>query len=240
MRTVRITSPDVRPEIEAAARWLETASEDDLRSDGPQRIRPLRDVSGVVEVVPAPPALDRLLSDAGYAVRRVLVELRRDLPLEPDLLPAAELPVRPFRPGVDDDAVLAVNNAAFAWHPEQAGWTRDDLHARMAEAWFDPTGFLLHEEDGRVVGFCWTKVHHDEEPPAGEIYVIGVDPSQHGRGLGRGLVVAGVAHLTAAGLRRILLWTESDNTRARALYASLGFEVTARHCWYERDLGVPG
>jgi len=158
---------------------------------------------------------------AGLEPVRRLHQMRRPLPLDE----TTDLVTRPFRPGVDDAAWLAVNNRAFAWHPDQGGWTPETLRGRLAEAWFDPEGFLLHEEDGRLSGFCWTKVHGGEVPPLGEIYVIAVDPDFVGRGLGRALTLAGLQHLAGRGLTVGMLYVEADNAPALGLYESLGFTV---------------
>jgi mycothiol synthase len=163
----------------------------------------------------------RAAERAGLVAVRRLLQMRRPLPLEV----RTDLPTRPFRPGEDDQRWLEVNNRAFAWHPEQGGWTRDDLAERMAEPWFDPAGFLLHDDGDRLVGFCWTKVHADTSPALGEIYVIAVDPDHAGRGLGRALTIAGLQHLAGRGLTVAMLYVESDNTAAVALYEDLGFSV---------------
>jgi mycothiol synthase len=187
-----------------------------------------REGGGHVHVwVPKPrPEHDRIATAAGLRRGRELLQMRCRLPVEPDRRRGAELlPVRPFQPGRDEDAWLEVNNRAFRHHPEQGGWDLDTLHSREAQPWFDPEGFLLHEEDGRLAGFCWTKVHHDEEPPLGEIYVIATDPDFEGRGLGRRLTLAGLDWLAGRGLTVGMLYVDAANTRAVHLYEDLGFTV---------------
>lgn len=175
---------------------------------------------------------DDLAGAHGLTLRRELLRMQCDLPVDRPW----SLDVRGFRVGEDEQAWLDVNNRAFAWHPEQSNMTMDALRERESEPWFDPDGFLLHERDGRLAAFCWTKVHLDERPRLGEIFVIGVDPDFHGRGLGRPMVLAGLDHLARAGLRDGLLYTEADNAPALAIYRSLGFETVARHRWWSIDL----
>jgi mycothiol synthase len=111
-----------------------------------------------------------------------------------------------------------------------------DITRAEAEEWFDPDGFLLHEVDGRLAGFCWTKIHQDERPRLGEIYVIGVDPDFHGRGLARPLVLAGLDWLSDQGLRDGILYVEADNEPALHVYRKLGFEVQSHDRWWRLEL----
>jgi mycothiol synthase len=174
-----------------------------------------------------PSPIDRsIAADLGLTEERELYQLRRPLPLEPETTARAHrLPTRSFVVGTDEQAWLYVNNRAFADHPEQGGWALEELWEREAEPWFDPHGFLLHEADGRLAAFCWTKVHADHAPPLGEIYVIGVDPDFHGHGLGRAMTVAGLESLASRGVRVGMLYVESANAPALGLYYDLGFTL---------------
>ena len=157
----------------------------------------------------------------GFAEHRLLHQMRRSLPIDE----TAAVHARPFVIGRDEDAWLRVNNRAFAEHAEQGGWGRAALAKRIAEPWFDPSGFLLHERDGELAAFCWTKVHATTAPPMGEIYAIAVDPKFHGLGLGRALTVAGLTHLAADGLGTAMLHVDAGNAAAVGLYRKLGFEI---------------
>ncbi len=168
---------------------------------------------------------------AGFTLERELVQMRVALPLaDPPCWPD-DVTVRTFVPGQDEAAWVEVNNRAFAGHPEQGAWTVDMLRAREQEPWFDPEGFLLAFDADGLAGSCWTKVHPPKpplEPDAlGEIYVIGADPSRHGRGLGRALTAEGLASLAARGIRVGMLFVDAANEAAVGLYRSLGF-TTAR------------
>ncbi len=200
------------------------------------------------------PSASALALSMGFERGRVLWQMRRSLYAP---VPAPQLPpgvrLRAFRPGVDDDAWVALNAAAFADLPDQGRWSRADLRLRLAEPWFDPAGFLIAERSAagsrgpggtELLGFHWTKVHGEvpsdvpsgvpTEPlppgpaphahdPIGEVYVLGVLPAARGTGLAAALTLAGLRHLRARGLDQVMLYVDEANPRAISLYQELGF-----------------
>ncbi len=209
------------------------------------------------------PAAAALAAALGFGRSRVLLQMRRSLatPL-PELVLPDGVRLRTFRPGEDERACTEINHRAFADHPDQGGWDVDEVRLREQEPWFDPAGFFLAERvvDGaaRLVGFHWTKVHgghradephehdgdgphphdhehdHHDHPPIGEVYIVGIDPSEQGRGLGPALTLVGLHSLRDRGLSDVLLYVDEDNTAAVKTYTRLGFTRHATDVMYRR------
>jgi mycothiol synthase len=181
----------------------------------------------------------QLAHKAGLASGRQLVQMRRSLPIsDVQLSIITDFTTSPFRIGVDEDAWLSVNNAAFGGHPEQGGWTRDVIASRQTEEWFNANGFLMHWDNETLAAFCWTKVHPDAEPPMGEIYVIAVDPTYLGTGLGKRMTIAGLAYLSQNNVPLAMLYVDADNAPAMSVYTSLGFTPHHRELAFVGDVAA--
>lgn len=155
--------------------------------------------------------------------------------------------LRSFRPG-DEADWLRINSRAFAHHPEQGQITRADLDRLLAQDWFDAEGLLLlTDRHGAVVGSHWTKVDPAERAPgaegglvpAGEVYVVALDPKVHGQGLAGPLTAAGLAYLARRGLGAVVLYVDDDNTAAVRTYRRLGFTDLEVHALYAPVPGAP-
>ena len=182
------------------------------------------------------PAAKHLAQKHGLSRDRVLYQMRTDTGLSLDSLPETQAPegveIRSFAPG-DEDGWLSVNNAAFDWHPEQGGQTRADIDAVVTAADFDPNTFVIAARDEEVIGFHQTKITDtDDEGRLGEVYVVGVDPCIHAKGVGKALTIEGMRRMVAAGAETIELYVESDNAPALGLYERLGFHVAVAHVAY--------
>jgi mycothiol synthase len=174
-------------------------------------------------------------SALGLRTIRELVQMRRSLRDTPDPVIPDGVRVRTYAGPSDDAELLRVNNAAFAHHPEQGGWSAVQIEERRNEPWFDPAGLFLafgdsassvEDDSDGLLGFHWTKIHADY-PGLGEVYVVGVDPSAQGRGLGKVLTSIGLAslaqRLAGSAEPTVLLYVESDNVAAVRTYERLGF-----------------
>jgi mycothiol synthase len=179
------------------------------------------------------PGAARIAEHRSLARVRELLQMRLDNDVElPEPTWRDGTHVRTFVPGQDEAAMIAVNKRAFDWHPEQGLLTEADVEATENESWFDRDGFFLAVDTAdEVIGFHWTKVHGDN---TGEVYVVGVDPAAQGGGLGKALTLAGLHYLRERGVREIILYVESDNAPAVAVYTRLGFTLAYTNVAYQR------
>ena len=169
----------------------------------------------------------------GLTVGRELLQMRRALPTD---LPYS-VTTRPFVPGVDEAAWVEVNNRAFADHPEQGGWTRRHPAPPRGGAVVRPGGLPppRARRPPRRVLLDEAAPRRGDDPPLGEIYVIGVDPDFQGLGLGRPLTLAGLDSIAARGVDVGMLYVDAANTAALAMYERLGLHGPSHRSRLHRD-----
>lgn len=185
----------------------------------------------------------KLASSNGFTRIRTVIQMRRSLV---EALPtiSGDVDIRTFLPGIDDEEWVALNNRTFITHPDQGDWSLEDLRIRTKEDWFDSSGFFIATEHGKMIAFCWTKIHgghshshlgndeHHDHDPIGEIYIMGVDPERSGKGLGKNLALTALRYLRQNANLSAMLYVDSDNEAALALYKSLGFSEFGRDVLY--------
>ena len=155
---------------------------------------------------------------------RELLKMSRPLHHEAEPSVPAGWQIRGYRAG-DADGVVAVNAEAFSHHPEQGKLTLQEFQDLSAQPWFSPNGLIVavpEDDEAEIAGFHWTKRHDDS---VGEVYVLAVHSAQAGRGLGRTLLEAGLAHLSAIGCTEVILFVEASEERVVEMYRSASFET---------------
>jgi mycothiol synthase len=174
--------------------------------------------------------LEAPLTTGAPGGRGVSPRQRRREPPESAVPPLPDgLRLRPLAVPSELESWLTLNRRAFAAHPTQRRWTRADVERRIAEPWFDPQGFLVAEARGHLVATCWVK---PQGHGLGELYVVAVDPSHQGLGLGRVVACAGLRHLAA---HTAFLYVAGHNEAALRLYTGLGFTVTGSQTIWRAD-----
>jgi GNAT superfamily N-acetyltransferase len=118
--------------------------------------------------------------------------------------------------GPADGAVLQHVAPVVFDNPVDARWS--------AEFLADPRHHLaVAVEDGQVVAMA-SALHyvHPDKPPELWIDEVGVAPTHQGRGIGRQILAALLAHGRTLGCREAWVLTSVDNTAARRMYAAAG------------------
>jgi DNA-binding MarR family transcriptional regulator/GNAT superfamily N-acetyltransferase len=142
--------------------------------------------------------------------------------------------LRPPQPG-DIGWVVARHGALYA---QEYGWDMrfEALVARIAADFvdrFEPRreACWIAERDGSNVGCVFLVQARDDAsgavtPKTAQLRMLLVEPSARGLGIGARLVAECERFARAQGYRRIVLWTNSVLSAARAIYAKSGYELT--------------
>ena len=98
---------------------------------------------------------------------------------------------------------------------------------RLPGPYIAPRGAIWLAEAGGVAVGCVAL--RPLPGSVGEVKRMYVDGAWRGKGVGRALLVALIAHARTLGYHHLRLGTLSEMTAARALYASLGFAPIERY-----------
>lgn len=131
--------------------------------------------------------------------------------------------IRPAR-RQDARALAELEVRAWRWaHPDPVEAQTPTVEARAARWAEQPLdGAFVCELDGRVVGVVAVGTRADE-PAAGALLGLCVEPAAQGAGLGSTLHDHAVAQLRAAGHTAATLWVAAGDGHGRAFYEARGW-----------------
>jgi len=179
-----------------------------------------------------------VLSKLGFEFVRRFLELRLEMTRVPwQDIDQAALGCCHLQCG-EEDKLTRIQNRSFAgtwgFNPN----TVEEITYRANLSNCFPEDVVLTYHGGEVVGYCWTEVTGGGEAGGserkGRIFMIGTDPDYRGRGAGRRVLLAGLAHLKNRGIQITELTVDSENKAACTLYQSIGFEVRTSSLWHEK------
>jgi ribosomal protein S18 acetylase RimI-like enzyme len=88
--------------------------------------------------------------------------------------------------------------------------------------------FFVYEVSGELAGFYKASRHPGRANHVAYLGSLAVAPKFQGRGVAHAMVTEVIEEFLRSGVKRIELIVESDNTRALAFYARLGFEIEGK------------
>ena len=179
----------------------------------------------------------RVLSRLGFECVRRFLELRLDIADVhwPDIDQAA-LECRYLQCG-EEGKLAQLQNRAFAGTWGYNPNTVEEITYRINRSNCSPEDVVLACDGDKVVGYCWTGIICEggvTSERKGRIFMLGVDLDYRGKGIGKRVLLAGLARLKSKGLQVAELTVDSENKAACALYKSIGFKVQTSSFWYEK------
>jgi len=178
-----------------------------------------------------------VLSRLGFNSVRHFLELRLDMGEVrlPDIDSVVE-GCRHLRRG-EEDKLAKIQNRAFAGTWGYNPNTVEEIIYRTNLSTCSPEDIVLTYEGDKVIGYCWTGIACEGGATSerkGQIFMLGVDTDYRAKGIGKRVLLAGLARLKSKSLQVAELTVDSENKAACALYKSIGFKVRTSSLWYEK------
>ena len=156
--------------------------------------------------------------------------------------------VRRAEPG---DAPAIAGVVVASWRAAYRGLLADELLDELsvderAVRWDSRiatrhTSVLVADDDDSIVGVCSTSAPSpdvDARPRTAEMSALYVSPDRWRQGVGRALLFAALAALTAGGWRELTLWVLEGNDAGLSFYRRFGFEFEGTRGVHARS-GAP-
>lgn len=126
---------------------------------------------------------------------------------------------------LDISAIVAIDEAISGRYRPEVWERRISYYLRRA-----PESSVVAEVDGKVAGFMLGEVRSGEfglEEPTGWIEVLGVDPGQRSKALGRRMAERMLEYFHSEGAHSVRTLVDEDREDIRGFFASLGFEPSS-------------
>ncbi len=203
-----------------------------------QRAKELRVKVAHVNISQDNVATKSLLSGIGFRFVRRFLQLSLDLSkVRWQDINQAALQYCHLQPG-EEEKLTQIQNRSFAGTWGYNPNTVEEISYQINLMNCSPDEVVLTCDRDKTIGYCWTRVTSDAATGErkGQIRMLGVDPDYRGKGVGKGVLLAGLSYIKSKGLQVAELTVDSGNKAACALYRSVGFKVWASSLWYEKGL----
>lgn len=183
---------------------------------------------------------ERIFTEMGFRQVRCFFEMRLNLSqAHPPERPRSEYNCRFLKAG-EEEKLTELQNRSFistwGYNPN----TVEEVVYRTSLPRCSPGDVMVAWMGGLPVGYCWTRLDCGQVGSTGgsggRIYMLGVDPRRRRSGVGKQVLLAGLAHLRSKRMKVAELTVDSANEPALKLYRRVGFELRAKSVWLEKEL----
>ena len=180
---------------------------------------------------------DSILKKMGFNEVRKFLDIRLDMEkVAWQEIDRASLECRCLLPG-EEENLADIQNRAFSDHWGFNPNTVEDITYDLNRGNNSHEDVIVTCYGDEFTGYCWTEIPASSgasDKKRGIIHMIGTDPARRGTGTGIRVLLAGLMSLRERGIEVTTLTVDSENTVARALYESVGFEYQSSSLWYEK------